>query len=63
MRGIKFGEYKCDSEEDLAKLAAQQYYVEFGLDLNHDRLRSNISAYIPDQHFSTSDNSLDTYGS
>ena len=34
--------------EDLASLAAQQYYVEFGSDLNTDRLNSLLPQFIPD---------------
>lgn len=28
IRGVKFGEYKCEKEEDLAMLSAQQFYVD-----------------------------------
>lgn len=34
--------------EDLAALAAQQYYVEYGLDLNAERLVKLLPGYIPD---------------
>jgi myosin-7 len=48
VRGIKFGEYRCDKTDDLAALAAQQYYVEYGHDLNADRVTSLIPKYVPD---------------
>uniref|UniRef100_A0A672LNV3 Myosin VIIA n=1 Tax=Sinocyclocheilus grahami TaxID=75366 RepID=A0A672LNV3_SINGR len=33
VRGVKFGEYRCDREEDLAELASQQYYVDYGSEI------------------------------
>lgn len=59
VRGVKFGEYQCDKEEDLAMLAAQQYYVEYGAELREDRLRSNIGGYIPDSCVSAGDASME----
>uniref|UniRef100_A0A8C1JL08 Myosin VIIAb n=1 Tax=Cyprinus carpio TaxID=7962 RepID=A0A8C1JL08_CYPCA len=38
VRGVKFGEYRCDREEDLAELASQQYYVDYGSEVLPDRL-------------------------
>ena len=32
----------------MASLAAQQYYVEFGSDLNTDRINSLLPQFIPD---------------
>lgn len=64
VRGIKYGEYRCDKvipwkrlrishlskhiqEDDLAALAAQQYFVEEGpLDVN--RLESQLHNYLPE---------------
>ncbi|CAJ0605304.1 unnamed protein product [Cylicocyclus nassatus] len=47
VRGIKYGEYRCDKEDDLAVLAAQQYFIEEGpLDVN--RLESQLHNYLPD---------------
>ena len=48
VRGIKFGEYRCEKESDLGVLAAQQYYVEYGSDMDSERLARLIPSYIPD---------------
>ncbi|PIO53290.1 hypothetical protein TELCIR_25382, partial [Teladorsagia circumcincta] len=47
VRGIKYGEYRCDKEDDLASLAAQQYFIEEGL-LDVNRLESQLHNYLPD---------------
>uniref|UniRef100_A0A8B9JP57 Myosin VIIAb n=1 Tax=Astyanax mexicanus TaxID=7994 RepID=A0A8B9JP57_ASTMX len=54
VRGVKFGEYRCDGEEDLAELASQQYYIEYGCEILQDRLLSLIPSYIPDREISSS---------
>jgi myosin-7 len=48
VRGIKFGEYRCDKDEDLAMIAAQQYYIDYGGDMVIERLQSLLPSYIPD---------------
>ncbi|KAM9853201.1 myosin VIIAa isoform 2-T2 [Aulostomus maculatus] len=53
VRGVKFGEYRCD-RDDLAELAAQQYYVDYGSEILLERLLSLIPSYIPDREVSTS---------
>ncbi|ESO98886.1 hypothetical protein LOTGIDRAFT_213685 [Lottia gigantea] len=50
VRGIKFGEYRCDKDEDLAMIAAQQYFVEYGSGFSPDRLQSLLNSYIPDSY-------------
>uniref|UniRef100_A0AAQ4PD22 Myosin VIIAa n=1 Tax=Gasterosteus aculeatus aculeatus TaxID=481459 RepID=A0AAQ4PD22_GASAC len=37
VRGVKFGEYRCD-RDDLAELASQQYYVDYGSEILLERL-------------------------
>ncbi|XP_050389741.1 myosin-VIIa [Patella vulgata] len=51
VRGIKFGEYRCDKDEDLAMIAAQQYFVEYGSNFSPERLQSLLNSYIPDSYF------------
>ncbi|XP_056138881.1 unconventional myosin-VIIa-like [Lampris incognitus] len=53
IRGVKFGEYRCD-RDDLAELASQQYYVDYGSEVLIERLLSLIPSYIPDREISTS---------
>uniref|UniRef100_A0A8C2G9D7 Myosin VIIAb n=1 Tax=Cyprinus carpio TaxID=7962 RepID=A0A8C2G9D7_CYPCA len=53
VRGVKFGEYRCD-REDLAELASQQYYVDYGSEVLPDRLLSLIPSYIPDREITPS---------
>uniref|UniRef100_A0A8D3D692 Myosin VIIAa n=1 Tax=Scophthalmus maximus TaxID=52904 RepID=A0A8D3D692_SCOMX len=48
VRGVKFGEYRCD------RLASQQYYVDYGSEILLERLLSLIPSYIPDREISTS---------
>ena len=58
VRGVKYGEYRCDKEEDLAMLSAQQYYIDNVLvnehdqvstcEINTDKLVASLSNYIPD---------------
>ncbi|XP_035241291.1 myosin VIIAa isoform X2 [Anguilla anguilla] len=54
VRGVKFGEYRCDREEDLAELASQQYYVDYGAEILLERLLSLIPSYIPDREINSS---------
>ena len=32
-RGVKFGEYRFENEEKMAELAAKEYYIEFGTEI------------------------------
>ncbi|KAI5635399.1 myosin head (motor domain) domain-containing protein [Phthorimaea operculella] len=57
-KGIKFGEYRCDSERDLAMIAAQQHYIEYGARLEPNILRKVIGNYIPNQFLQSNDAAL-----
>uniref|UniRef100_A0A6I8P3Z2 Myosin VIIA n=1 Tax=Ornithorhynchus anatinus TaxID=9258 RepID=A0A6I8P3Z2_ORNAN len=49
VRGVKFGEYRCDKEDDLAELASQQYFVDYGSEMILERLLNLVPSYIPDR--------------
>ena len=53
VRGVKFGEYRCEKQDELAKIAAMQYYVDHGPDMDSDRLIRLIPSYIPDSSLAT----------
>ena len=40
--------FRCEKEEDLAMIAAQQYFIEYGTDMNSERLMNLLPNYIPD---------------
>lgn len=41
-------------EEDLAELASQQYYVDYGSEMVLERLLNLIPSYIPDREITAS---------
>ncbi|XP_078485190.1 unconventional myosin-VIIa-like isoform X1 [Ciona intestinalis] len=48
-RGVKFHEYRCDTDLELAQLASKQYYVEHGAAIQATSLAPLISSYLPDR--------------
>lgn len=57
-KGVKFGEYRCNSEKDLAMIAAQQHYIEYGPRIDPNVLRKVIVNYIPNQFIQSNDAAL-----
>ncbi|XP_063242397.1 myosin-VIIa-like isoform X2 [Bacillus rossius redtenbacheri] len=49
VRGVKCGEYRCDKESDIAMMAAQQFYVEYGSRFDTTLISNVLPNYIPDQ--------------
>ncbi|XP_026487516.2 myosin-VIIa-like [Vanessa tameamea] len=58
VKGVKFGEYRCNSEKDLAIIAAQQHYIEYGPRIDPNVLRKVIVNYIPNQFIQSNDAAL-----
>ena len=61
VRGVKFGEYRCDKEEDLAMIGAQQYYIDYGDTMVLEKLISSLSNYIPDHCFVSNEKSIEKW--
>ncbi|ELR60057.1 Myosin-VIIa, partial [Bos mutus] len=47
VRGVKFGEYRCEKEDDLAELASQQYFVDYGSEMILERLLTLVPTSLP----------------
>lgn len=61
IKGVKFGEYRCSTENDIAMLAAQQYYIEYNKQADPQILHKVITNYIPNQFLQGGDKSIDKW--
>jgi len=61
IRGVKFGEYRCDNDQGLAQIIAHQYYVENGTELELDALMKSVKNYVPDHYLNNSERSLERW--
>lgn len=61
IRGVKFGEYRCDNDQGLAQIIAHQYYVENGTKLDLDALMRSVKMYVPDHYLNNSERSLERW--
>lgn len=48
-------------EEDLAMIAAQQYFIEYNNDMNSERLLNLLPNYIPDYCLSNAEKSVERW--
>ncbi|XP_047446348.1 unconventional myosin-VIIa-like isoform X2 [Mugil cephalus] len=46
IKGIKYGEYTSDKEDEYVQLAAKHYYIQFGLAYNRDNVRKVVEECI-----------------
>ncbi|KAJ8279441.1 hypothetical protein COCON_G00065070, partial [Conger conger] len=46
IRGLKFGEYKCEKEDDLVDLAIKHFYVQYGSDSGDENAKNVVQACI-----------------
>ncbi|KAB0790860.1 hypothetical protein PPYR_14947 [Photinus pyralis] len=47
VRGLKYGEYRCNTEGDVAALVAQQYFIDNGTEMNQKILHTRLGEYLP----------------
>lgn len=61
VRGVKFGEYRCDNDQSLAQIIAHQCYVENGSNLKPESLVKSVKMYVPDHYLNNSERSLERW--
>ena len=61
IRGVKFGEYRCDNDQGLAQIIAHQYYVENGTKLDLEALINSVNSYVPAHYLNNSERSLEKW--
>ena len=55
VRGIKFGEYRYNKDDGYADIAAKQWYIDFGSDIQPGKLLRLITHYVPEREIDIDD--------
>lgn len=58
VRGVKYGEYRCNTENDIAMIAAQQYYIEYGKQMDDQILHKLVNNYVPNHFLKAGDTAI-----
>lgn len=55
IRGVKFGEYRYEEDEGYAAIAAKQWYIDFGQEIQPGKLTRLVNHYIPEREIEEDD--------
>ncbi|XP_078575021.1 myosin-VIIa-like isoform X1 [Branchiostoma floridae x Branchiostoma japonicum] len=52
--GIRFEEYKCETDEDYADFVSKSYYIDRGKPASMDSIKNTLHFYLPEDKFKSS---------
>lgn len=61
IKGLKYGEYRCKTETDVAILIAQQYYIDNGHAFDPRVLKTRLGEYLPSYLVQMGNASMDVW--